>query len=199
MADYYSVQQRANKPLERAGVGPSGYGDRRSPAAQRRFVRLTMMSLPALLTSVFLVALTATAIMADDRTIGVAPDDREMNAAISEARRTIKQFFDAFANRRKGQTSFLLKVAFVSGDQVEHIWLADLDFSGAKPKGVIANEPQIPGFRFEQTVEFYLARVTDWMYVDNGTLVGGYTTRLLRSRMSPEDRKKLDAQAPYNF
>jgi len=158
-----------------------------------------MMWLSGLLIPAFLLNLTATVVMADDRTIGVAADDREMNAAISEARRTIKQFSDAFANPRKGQTSFLLKVVFVSGDQVEHIWLADLEFSGPKPKGVIANEPQIRGFRFKQTVEFDLARVTDWMYVDNGTLVGGYTSRLMRSRLSPEERKKLDAQTPYRF
>src|SRR5262245_40558027 len=112
---------------------------RSAPAAQRRAVRLMMMWLPGLLTPACLLALTATAVMADEQTIGVADDDREMNAAISEARRTIKQFYDAFANPRKGQTSFLLKVVFVSGDQVEHIWLADLEFSGAKPKGVIAN------------------------------------------------------------
>jgi uncharacterized protein YegJ (DUF2314 family) len=157
------------------------------------------MWLPALLIPTFLLTLTATGVMADDRTIGVAGDDREMNAAISEARRTIKQFYDAFANPRKGQTSFLLKVVFVSDDQVEHIWLADLELSGTKPKGVIANEPQSRGFRFKQTVEFDLTRISDWMYVDNGTLVGGYTSRLLRNRLSPEERKKLDAQVPYRF
>jgi uncharacterized protein YegJ (DUF2314 family) len=158
-----------------------------------------MMRLPELLTPALLLALTATAVMADDQTIGVADDDREMNAAISEARRTITDFFDAFANPKKNQTSFLLKVVFVSGDQVEHIWLADLEFSGPKPKGVIANEPQIRGFRFKQTVEFDPAPATDWMYVDNGTLVGGYTTRVLRNRLPPEERKKLDAQVPYRF
>jgi uncharacterized protein YegJ (DUF2314 family) len=37
------------------------------------------------------------------------------------------------------------------------------------------------------------------MYVDNGTLVGGYTTRLLRKRLTPEERKELDARVPYRF
>src|SRR5262245_20916391 len=147
----------------------------------------------------FLLTLTATDVLADDRTIGVAENDPEMNAAIREARGTIKQFFDAFANPRAGQTAFLLKVKFVTLDQVEHIWLADLEFTRPKPKGVIANEPQIPGLRFKQTVEFDLGRVTDWMYVENGALVGGYTTRLLRSRLSSEERKKFDAESPYKF
>ena len=145
-----------------------------------------------------LLAIYGDAVMAEDRT-GVAADDPEMIATINNARMTVKQFFDAFMNPKKGQTSFLLKVAFVSGDQTEHIWLADLDFSGPKPRGVVANEPQIKGVRFKQTVDFDPAHVTDWMYVDNGRLVGGYTTRLLRERMPPDERKQLDARVPYRF
>jgi uncharacterized protein YegJ (DUF2314 family) len=151
------------------------------------------------LSLLFLLTVCGDIRMAEDRTTSVAADDPEMAAAINSARSTIKQFFDAFMNPKKGQTAFLLKVAFVSGDQTEHIWLADLDFSGPRPRGVIANEPQIKGFRFKETVDFDPAYVTDWMYVDNGRLVGGHTTRLLRKRMPPDERKQLDARAPYRF
>jgi uncharacterized protein YegJ (DUF2314 family) len=90
-------------------------------------------------------------------------------------------------------------VAVTRGDQVEHIWLADLDFSRPKPRGVVANEPKIQGLRFKHPVDFDPAYVSDWMYVDNGTLVGGYTTRVLRKRLTPEERKELDARVPYRF
>jgi hypothetical protein len=66
---------------------------------------------------VSLLRLTETS--AEDRTTSVATDDPEMIAAIDNARRTIKQFFDGFMNPKKGQTSFLLKVAFTRGDQVD--------------------------------------------------------------------------------
>src|SRR5438876_4483559 len=119
-----------------------------------------MSRLLAQLGLVVLLALTETPVMAEDRTTSVTGDDPEMTAVIDNARSTIKQFFDAFMNPKKGQTSFLLKVAFVSDDQTEHIWLADLDFSGPTPQGVVANEPRIKGLRFKQTVDFDPAYVT---------------------------------------
>ena len=50
-----------------------------------------------------------------------------------------------------------------------------------------------------QWVSFDPDDITDWMYIEDGRLIGGYTTRLLRERMSPEERKQLDASAPYKF
>jgi len=137
--------------------------------------------------------------MAEDQVQGVAADDAEMLAAINKARSTIKQFFDAFAHPQPGQKAFLVKVAFTEDGDVEHIWLADLDFSAAKPKGVIANEPQLKKLRFKQTVQFDPAHISDWMYIDHGKVVGAYTTRVLRQRMSPEERKKFDLEVPYTF
>ena len=129
----------------------------------------------------------------------VSSEDPEMNAAINEARANIKTFFDALMGPQDGQTSFLLKVAFTRNDQTEHLWLADLDFPRGKTRGTVANEPAIKGLRFMQVVEYDPAYITDWMYLDHGKLVGGYTTRLIRDRMSPEERTMHDAQAPYKF
>ena len=124
-------------------------------------------------------------------------NDPQMVTAINKARSTLPMFFDALALPKASQKSFLL-IAFRRGDEVEHIWLADLNLSGKKPQGVVADEPQ-KGFRFMQQVSFDPADITDWMYIDGGKLVRGYTTRLLRERMSPEERNQLDASAPYKF
>jgi uncharacterized protein YegJ (DUF2314 family) len=87
----------------------------------------------------------------------------------------------------------------IEGDQLEHIWLADLDFSGERPRGVVANEPRLPSLKFMQVVEFEPAQITDWMYIEDGYLVGGYTTRVIHDRMTPEERKSHNATAPYKF
>jgi uncharacterized protein YegJ (DUF2314 family) len=77
--------------------------------------------------------------------------------------------------------------------------LADLELSGDRFSGVIANKPNLPGLEFMQRVEFDPSYISDWMYVDGGRLVGGYTTRVIRDRMTPEQRDSYDAQAPYKF
>ena len=67
-----------------------------------------------------------------------------MEAAIRKAKDMIRQFFEAFFEPTERQTSFLVKVVFDEGEQREHIWLADLDFRGKKPSGIVANEPHLP-------------------------------------------------------
>jgi len=106
---------------------------------------------------------------------------------------------DAFFNPTIKQGAFLVKAVFVEGRQIEHNWIADLEISDMHFRGVIANEPVLPGLKFKQLIEFKPAQVSDWMYIDDGYLVGGFTTRVIRDRMSPEARKAHDAAAPYKF
>ena len=122
-----------------------------------------------------------------------------MEAAICEAKANFKQFLDAFLNPTGQQRSFLVKVVFDEGEEREHIWLADLNFLGGKPTGVVANEPKLPSLRFKQRVEFEPSYISDWMFIDDGHLVGGYTTRVIRDRMTLKEREAFDAEAPYKF
>ena len=122
-----------------------------------------------------------------------------MEAAIAAAKQSIGQFLKAFVRPAKNQKSFLVKAAFIEGQQQEHIWLADLDFKSKPPRGVVGNEPALPGIKFMQVVEFHPSQITDWMYIEDGYLVGGYTTRVIRKLMSPEERIAYDERAPYKF
>ncbi|SNS32540.1 Uncharacterized conserved protein YegJ, DUF2314 family [Granulicella rosea] len=111
----------------------------------------------------------------------VSTQHEEMLVAIREAKRSIKRFLDAFAAPKPGQHDFHLKVAFRDEQtgEVEHIWVTDLDLSGDVPCGRIANQPRLKGLSFLQLVHFEKPRVTDWMYRENGHVVGAYTTRAL--------------------
>jgi len=44
------------------------------------------------------------------------------------------------------------------------------------------------------TIEIRPNEISDWMYIDNGTLRGGSTIRVLRNRMSVEERTAFDAE-----
>lgn len=137
--------------------------------------------------------------MPGEKTVPFSSEDAEMEAAIAEAKANFGQFIHAFCHPTQQQNSFLVKVVFDEGEEREHIWLADLNFEGNKPSGVIANEPNLPGLKFMQRVEFEPSYISDWMYIENGYLVGGCTTRVIRRRMMPEEREEFDAQCPYKF
>ena len=137
--------------------------------------------------------------MSDDKTVPFSSDDEQMGAAIRAAKASFKKFIDAYCRPTERQKNFLVKVMFVEGEQQEHIWLADLDLRSEKPTGVVGNEPNLPGLKFMQRVEFDPLYISDWMYIEDGYLVGGYTTRVIRDRMTPDERREHDAQAPYKF
>jgi uncharacterized protein YegJ (DUF2314 family) len=137
--------------------------------------------------------------MPDDKTSRISSEDAQMKAAILEAKSIIGQFIAAFTHPTDRQKSFLVKVVFDEGEQREHIWVADLGLAGDKLRGVIANEPNLPSLKFMQKVEFEPRYISDWMYIEDGYLVGGYTTRVIRDRMTPEDRAEHDTNAPYKF
>jgi uncharacterized protein YegJ (DUF2314 family) len=134
--------------------------------------------------------------MLEDRVIPFSSEDPEMEAAINAARETLGEFLQAFIRPAKNQRSFLLKVKFF---EKEHIWMADLDLSSKPSQGTVANEPTVPELKFMQRATFDPFQITDWMYVEDGYLVGGYTTRLIRSRMNSDEREAYDANAPYKF
>ena len=125
--------------------------------------------------------------------------DPDMSVAIANAKKSFGEFLRTFIAPKCTQTSFLVKVAIASEETVEHIWVADLDFSAPKPRGVIANDSSTTGLRLGQSLDFEPEQITDWMYIEDGLLVGGYTTRVIRNRMSPKERMEYDARAPYRF
>jgi uncharacterized protein YegJ (DUF2314 family) len=135
-----------------------------------------------------------------DSVIKVADGDAEMNAAISNAKATLTSFITTLHAPQSNQNYFLIKGKFASGDSYEHIWVADISFDGSNFCGVVANEPEkSSGLSFKQKVEVATTNVTDWMYVQDGKLVGGFTSRVLRSRMTEKERQDEDSSIPYRF
>jgi uncharacterized protein YegJ (DUF2314 family) len=137
--------------------------------------------------------------MPENQTFRFSSEDEQMEVAIHKAKASFDEFIEAFYHPTEQQKSFLVKVVFDEGEQREHIWLADLDFGGKKPTGVVANAPNLPTLKFMQRIEFDPSYISDWMYIDEGYLVGGFTTRVIRDRMTPKERKDHDTQAPYKF
>ena len=41
--------------------------------------------------------------------------------------------------------------------------------------------------------------ITDWSYVENGKLVGGYTIRVLFAEMSNDEKQQFEKQADFKI
>ena len=144
-------------------------------------------------------AATATAQAPVDRQlISVAGDDSAMNAAIAQAQATIALFIQRLDHPPATQTDIGLKVRLTDGKEIEHVWLTNIQHDGTRFSGRINNEVErIHNHRLGDSVAVTLDQVSDWLAIDGGRLVGGYSIRLLRARMAPAERAAFDRQAPF--
>ena len=163
-----------------------------------------LCTMPSMLRPIILCAVLILAACSPERTdiVGVGSEDQEMNAAMEEARNSLDDFW---AQREKNGESFqgLLKVHFTDGTgdgEGEHMWVQVIDRTPEEIVGVLLSNPDgLKSVKEGDEVRFPPSRVSDWLYVENGTAKGAYTVKLLRSRMSPSERRSHDAQYPFGF
>src|ERR1700731_1481505 len=126
----------------------------------------------------------------------VPKDHAAMHRAVIEARKTVGKFIVALKHPAPGQQDFEVKKPFVQGNQVEHIWLSDVRFVGNRFQGRVDNQPRkIQGVKLGQLVSVNPNEISDWLYVDNGKLVGGYTDRVHYNELSSEQKQEFDRAA----
>lgn len=120
-------------------------------------------------------------------------DDEAMNRATDAAKNSIGTFDSALRSGNPSYQSFSLKSKFDKPDGAEHIWVGNISIQNGRYFGVVDNVPNsIPNLKVGDTID--VNNITDWMYIDNGVLRGGYTIRVLRDRMSPDERMAFDAE-----
>lgn len=130
----------------------------------------------------------------------IEDDDTAMNAAIAKARETVSQFIEALENPKPTDADFSVKLRIGEGEHTEHMWLSPVRYNSGKFIGILGNEPIYEQkVKFGDQVEVAENEITDWMYVNDGKLVGGYSIRVLRDKMSPSQRKEFDNSAPFKF
>jgi uncharacterized protein YegJ (DUF2314 family) len=127
-------------------------------------------------------------------------DDPEMNAAMREARATLPEFEKRLKQPPPTQEYISLKGRFEEDGHVEHMWLEDVQITPQGYRGKLGNRPvYIQSIGEGSEVEVTRAKVSDWMAIDAGKLVGGYTVRVQRARMSDAERAQFDASFGVEF
>jgi uncharacterized protein YegJ (DUF2314 family) len=139
--------------------------------------------------------------------------DPEMQAAYERARATFRYFWREIAWERRRIVPALdlacVKAPFSDGPrdaqaqgnpEVEHMWLGEVDFDGQAVSGVLLNAPNwLKSVKAGDSARFPIDQISDWMYAISGEVCGAYTVNLMRSRMSPKERKEHDAAWGLNF
>ncbi len=132
----------------------------------------------------------------------VSGEDAEMNAAIQRAQDTLPMFIKALQSLKPTQTSFMVKAKFPYGgsNAAEHLWIRDVTYNGKQFEGFIANEPlYVQNIHLGDHIVVEMSDVSDWMIIEDGRLLGGFTIYVLRSRMSKSEREQFDSEMEYTI
>ncbi|WP_347053284.1 YegJ family protein [Flavobacterium olei] len=125
---------------------------------------------------------------------GVKSEDKEMNDAIAKANQTLSDFNKGLEN--PNADSQALKVKFANSKGVEHMWVGAIQFKEGKYVGILNNTPEyVTEYKAGDSINVDPSKISDWMYLENGKLFGGYTIRVLRNNMSEEERKQFDSES----
>jgi uncharacterized protein YegJ (DUF2314 family) len=130
----------------------------------------------------------------------VSDDDKQIDRAVENAQRTLGFFMAALKAKKNGDTVFEIKKGFIDGDKVEHLWIKRVTYDGKNFHGQIDNQPlEVSNVHLGQRITVAPEAVTDWMFLKNGKLIGGYTTRVLYARLLPEDKEEFDKHVEFKI
>ena len=123
-----------------------------------------------------------------DRTVKVSEQDKNMNLAIAEARRTLDDFLALSKKPPEGASNFKLKVKLSDEGGVEHFWFIPFEETKDGFAGVLANDPQvIKSVVAGKVYAFKREQITDWGYELNGKQIGSFTVCALFKSMPKAD------------
>lgn len=137
----------------------------------------------------------------DANYVHVKEDDAAMNAAIARAKATFPQFVAALKSPKPSYRGFGVKKPYAtpSGGQ-EHMWIEDVKESNGAFEGTIANDAYDTLLvKNGQRVRFAADEISDWKYLDNNVLVGGFTIRYFVDRMSQKEKQELEKEAGFQI
>jgi uncharacterized protein YegJ (DUF2314 family) len=136
----------------------------------------------------------------DPKPYQVPNEHAAMQEAVTKARKTVRQFIGALQHPSSGESDFEVKKPFVEKGNVEHIWLSDVTFVGGRFQGKVDNEPSdIRGLKVGQVVSVNPDEISDWVYIKNGKLVGGYTIRAHYNELTPQEKQEFNRSTDFQM
>lgn len=120
----------------------------------------------------------------------VPNEDERMIWAIEKANLTLFYFEESLLRPKNYQTYFSVKVQIMDGEIGEHIWLISPHFDeSGNLFGIVGNVPvDVNTVKIDQEIGIDRKFISDWMIIEQGRLIGGYTIRAIRDGI-PDDKK----------
>jgi uncharacterized protein YegJ (DUF2314 family) len=121
---------------------------------------------------------------------GVQTD--EMAQAIATARRRLPVFWERVRANEPTETGYAVKVIASDQNGVEHLWLTRITLRNGRIYGMIDTAPRIVrSLRAGQILDVRQDSIVDWLYFENGRMVGNETGRVMLRYLAPAEREQM--------
>jgi len=124
----------------------------------------------------------------------------QMESAFAEALATLDEFIQLLAEPNPTRTFAALKIRFTLPDgTAQDIWCDDVTYADDQFTGNMGDD--IPSLRlaFGDRIALSQNDIVDWMIVQDGKLIGGFTIRVAYSRMTPAEKEFFLNDAGYSI
>lgn len=130
----------------------------------------------------------------DPNVVNVKSEDDGMKWAIEKSKLTLHYFEECLVSPKPNQQYFSIKVKIDDGTNIEHIWLTEPSFDEeGNLFGVVGNQPlDVKNVALHQKIGIDRNLISDWMIIQNGRLIGGYTIRAIRDHLSGNELANFD-------
>jgi uncharacterized protein YegJ (DUF2314 family) len=127
-----------------------------------------------------------------------AQADAELDSAIQQARDSLPTFIETISSPQEDRTLVAVKVRFTPpAESPQDIWVDEVTYSEGVLRGSMGDDIPALHLEFGESILVNEQDIVDWMIVEDGTLIGGYTIRLAMQRMSAEERERFLQSLDY--
>lgn len=130
----------------------------------------------------------------------VKDDDIQLTQAIEKAKLTFKYFRDTLESPKPHQTYFSIKTKLTEGNHIEHIWLDAAEISDKVVYGIVNNVPtNLKNIELGKKIGVSEDEISDWLIIESNRLIGGYTIRTIRDKMSRAQRELFESTINFKI
>jgi uncharacterized protein YegJ (DUF2314 family) len=112
----------------------------------------------------------------------------------------MNSFIEKIETPHPDRTLVAVKVRFVPADGLsQDMWVDEISYEAGSFHGTMGDD--IPSLRLTVGDKITIAPedIVDWMIVEDGKLIGGYTIRLAFQRMSPAEKERFLETVNYTI
>lgn len=116
--------------------------------------------------------------------IGFESEPEGLQQARDEAKSRWQEFVSAFEAKNPSHENFAVKAPFDTADgEAEFMWVMVEELDGEIIRGSLGNDPvNIPSLKYGSPVEVKRDEIHDWVYIEDGEMIGGFSTKVLMQK-----------------